>query len=224
MNYWLKQIRCAVLIIALLGLSISQALAEESNKSAFKVGRSSSSYQYGAFYAPPGTDYDLQTKLRFQQSDYEIGIESPKFELWVFYLGAGVNFHTLKQDQQIDCSASTNYEYCPSVSVPENTFLMMREIFGSIGYDFGLLKLETSLMYATIQGNYYLDNQRYAVEETFIQERSAAILETEIFSWLAVGGEGSFTSTLSGGTSNEDSGNQTYIEYSKYSVYVKLLF
>ena len=207
-------------------LSLSVAFAEVNDKTAIKVGKSSSDYQYGAFYTLVGADSPIQTVLIFNQSDAEFGFLSPKSRFLIFYADGGVNFHTLKQEWQRDCSStpSLDWEDCPTIPVPETSYITMREFFGSIGYEYGLLRLETSVIYATVQGNYYLENQRYAVDENFILQRVAAIVEKEIFDWFAIGGEGSAVATTAGGSRNIETDKQTYVSYSKVSAYVKILW
>ncbi len=200
-------------------LPTSTALAEVS-RSAFRVSSSASVYNY---YAEGScqTAGEGGIKMDFVQSDVAVGMDTPKKYLGPFYFALSVNNVTLTQSDQMVCltdvdGQSTGAE--STAAVPEKAFLHTRELYGTMGTEFGFFFIDVSLGAINVKGNYYVNNVRYDADRYYNMISTRAILEFDLFSWGKYGFE---VSTLS--TPSKGDYTQGYIEYQKAGLFVKIL-
>ncbi len=207
-----------MITILLLSFFVSKGLAEEGSGTAIMIGQSISQYKY----APVNVD-SIQAELNFSQSEIDFGIITPKFGInfFEFYIDGGISYRTLKQDEQSDCSTVSPGEECPKIAVPETSLIFMREIACTLGYEFGFLSLEYSIIQSTVQGNYYYNNTRCGIDEAFILNSVAAIVEYDILSQFRIGVDGTYIETVSGGTKVND--KESYITTFKISGFIKFV-
>jgi hypothetical protein len=186
----------------------------EESSSAFRIARSEAEYLYFAkgdlCDSPEGG-----TKLIFKQSDFEVGIDTPKNYLGIFYVNAGINFTTLTQDKQEVCFPGGS----ESRDVPEKAFLHTRELLLTIGTELGFVFIDISVGQMGIKGNYYLDNVRYDTDEAFPFFKINGTLQFDLFSWGHYGVE--LSSAANPPRSDYTDG---YINYNKISGFLKILF
>jgi len=201
--------------VIFISLCNSIAFGEES-RSAFRIGRSGSDYAYyakGQVCTPEATG----DKLRFTQSDYEVGIDTPKNYFGGFYINAGVNFTTLTQDEQAICSFSGSEKG----QVPEKAFLHLRELLVTVGKEFGFFSIDVSLGQMNVKGNYYLNNIRYGTEGAFVLVKVNGALQFDLFNWGKMGAE--LSATTNPPQDGDDYQENGYIEYVKGSIFLKIL-
>lgn len=200
----------AVIVVA--GFT-QNSLGQEENRSAIRVGKSETQYLYFA----KGNLCDLPEsgeKLIFNQSDYEVGVDTPKKFLGIFYVNAGVNFTTLTQDKQTVCIPAGSEES----DVPEKAFLHTREMLLTLGIEFGFLFVDVSFGQMKVKGNYYLDNTRYDTDEAFLFFKVNSAVQFDLFSWGHYGLELSVAANPP-----RDDYTDGYINYEKVSMFIKIL-
>lgn len=205
-----------VLIGFILFILCSGNLASgKESRPAFRFATGKSDYTYFAECqnCPSG---QTGVKMPFRQVDIEVGMETPKKYLGdIVYIGLSVNTVTLTQDEQ-EVNDGSTYSIA---EVPEKAFLHTRELYGTIGTDFGNFFIDFSAGWISVKGNYYINNIRYATEKTYQLLKLSGILEFDLFSWGKYGaGYG-----VSVNPSGNDGTNYEYIEYKKATIFIKIL-
>ena len=199
-----------------ISYSLPAALADE-DRSTFRIAKSDSTYIYfgkGQVCTPeaPGD------RLTYKQSDFEVGIDTPRKKLGIFYFSAGVNFNTLIQEEQKRCVGF----YEETAEVPEKAFLHVRELLLTLGVELGFFFLEGSMGQTEVRGNYYLNDVRYDAVQAFPYTKLNGILQFDLFSWGYYGLEASIASQVPQSLREPDEG-ETYIEYERLSLFIKIL-
>ena len=215
MNGWNKMKPPYILVVIAIFIILANSTAYgEEGDSSFRISRGETEYLYfakGELCDRPKSG----SRLVFKQSDFEVGIDTPKNYLGIFYVNAGVNFTTLTQEKQELCTPGGS----ESKDVPEKAFLHTRELLLTIGKEIGFVFIDVSLGQMDIKGNYYLDNVRYDTDEAFPFFKINGTLQFDLFSWGHYGVELS-------SAANPPSGDYTdgYINYNKISAFLKILF
>ena len=204
----------------LVGVFLTNQAAAEVSRSAFRVSSSASAYQYYA-QGSCQTDGEGGIKMRFVESDFSIGMDTPKKYLGPFYVSLSVNNTTLTQSEQLICltddAGQANGQETTGV-VPEKAFLHTRELFATLGTEFGFLMFDVSAGAIGVKGNYYINNNRFDADRIYQLVRVSAMMKFDLFSWGDYGADLSTVSTPNGGDYTKG-----YIEYTKAALFVRIL-